>query len=319
MPSFPSLSVVVPNYNHSKYLPAALSAILAQSVQPVEIIVMDDASTDNSTEVIEHFAAENSVVRLVQNEKNIGVMPNVNKGVGLSRGDYVYIAPADDEVVPGFFEKSLRLLARNPHAAFSCAMAEWRETFSTLVWQMGTRMPGEAAYLPPEQLVELGRQGKLCLISSTAVQRRDFLRAAGGFPPQLRWHADWFACYVTGLRHGVCFIPEVLSVANLLSGSFYQAGSKRPQHQEVLRNLLELLHSPPYADVLPRIRDSGGLSLFEWPILRQILARREYRHLINVPLLRQAVRRQAELRGKKLLPNWLARWLLNRFYRRHVA
>src|SRR5436190_4104321 len=200
MAALPPLSVIVPNYNHAKYLPTCLTAILRQSLQPIEIIVLDDASTDNSLEVIRQFAAENPVIRLVQNEKNLGVMPNVNKGVELSRGEYVYIAPADDEVVPGFFEKSLSLLAQYPQAAFSCAMAEWRETCSTLVWQMGTKMPCKAAYLSPDQLVDLGRHGRLCLISSSAVQRRDFLLAAGSFPPQLRWHADWFVCYVTGLR-----------------------------------------------------------------------------------------------------------------------
>jgi glycosyltransferase involved in cell wall biosynthesis len=312
----PSLSVMVPNYNHAKYLPTCLKAILAQSLRPLEIIVLDDASTDNSLEVIRHFVAEHPIIRLVQNEKNLGVMPNLNKGVELSRGEYVYIASADDEVVPGLFEKSMRLLVEHPEAAYCCAMAEWRETFSTLTWQMGTKMPNKECYLAPEELVKLGRQGRLALISSSGVQRRDFLRAAGNFPPQLRWHADWFAFYVTGLRHGVCFIPEVLSVANLLPTSFYQSGSKRLQHQEVLRQLLEMLHSPAYTDVLPRIRESGVLSLFEWPIFRQILARREYRHLINATFLRQAVRRSAELRAKKLLPQWFARWLLNRFYRK---
>lgn len=319
MASLPTLSVVVPNYNHAKYLEVSLPAILRQSVQPLEIIVLDDASTDNSLEVIRRFVAQNPIIRLVQNEKNLGVMPNLNKGVELSRGEYVYIASADDEVVPGLFEKSLRLLAQHPQAAYCCAMAEWRETFSSLVWQMGTNMPQQPGYLPPDDLVQLGRKGKLCLVSSSGVQRRDFLLAAGSFPPPLRWHADWFAFYVTGLRHGVCFIPEVLSLANLLPSSFYQSGSRRLEHRQVLVNLLEMLHSPAYADVLPRIRTSGVLSLFEWPILRLLLARREYRHLINATFLRQALRRSAELRAKKLLPKWLARWLLNRFYRAPTA
>src|SRR3954469_22110395 len=122
MQSLPSLSVVVPNYNHAKYLPTCLTAILGQSVQPFEILVLDDASTDNSLEVIRRFAAEHSLIRLIQNETNLGVMPNLNKGVELSRGEYVYIASADDEVVPGLFEKSLRLLVEHPEAAYCCAM-----------------------------------------------------------------------------------------------------------------------------------------------------------------------------------------------------
>ncbi len=315
----PTLSVVVPNYNHARYLPVCLSNILKQSIQPIEVIVLDDASTDNSLEVIRGFSAQNPVIRLVQNEKNLGVMPNLNKGVELSRGEYVYIASADDVVVAGLFEKSLRLLAQHPQAAYCCAMAEWRETFSGLAWQMGGSMPEKPGYLSPEELVRLGRKGRLCLVSSSGVQRRDFLRAAGSFPPQLRWHADWFAFYVTGLRHGVCFIPEVLSLANLLPTSFYQSGSKRLEHRQVLRNLLDMLHSELYADVLPRIRESGALSLFELPLLRLLISHPKYRHLITPTFLHQALRRSAELRAKKLLPTWLARWLLKRFYRAPVT
>jgi len=311
----PTLSAVVPNYNHAKYLPACLSAILRQSVQPLEVLVLDDVSTDNSLEVIKRIAAQNPLVRLVQNEKNLGVMPNLNKGVELSRGEYVYVASADDEIVPGLFEKSLRLLAQYPQAAFCCAVAEWRETFSGLVWHMAAGMADQPCFLSPDEMVQLGKQGKLALVSSTAVQKREPLRQAGSFPPELRWHADWFATYVTGFRHGVCFVPEVLSLANLLPGSFFQSGKKRREHRQVLLNLLERLHSREYADVLPRLRESGDLSLFGLPLVRLALRQPQYRRVINATLLRRAFRRSAELQAKKLLPVWLARWCLNRFYR----
>src|SRR6267378_1457403 len=106
----PSLSVVVPNYNHARYLPTCLKAILAQSVTPIELIVVDDASTDNSIEVIKQFVTQNPLVRLVQNEKNMGVALTQNRGLTLARGEYIFMQAADDEVLPGLFEKSLRLL-----------------------------------------------------------------------------------------------------------------------------------------------------------------------------------------------------------------
>jgi len=84
--SLPTLSVIIPNYNHGKYLPACLNAILRQSVTPLEVIILDDCSTDNSVEVVERFAAEDPIFRLIRNPKNLGVMPNVNKGVDLARG-----------------------------------------------------------------------------------------------------------------------------------------------------------------------------------------------------------------------------------------
>src|SRR5438477_610601 len=96
--ALPTLSVIVPNYNHARYLDMSLPAILKQSVPPLELIVIDDASTDNSREVLRRFAARNPLVRLVENPKNLGVMPNIRAGVEMARGEYVYVGSADDEI-----------------------------------------------------------------------------------------------------------------------------------------------------------------------------------------------------------------------------
>ncbi|MBM3804581.1 MAG: glycosyltransferase family 2 protein [Acidimicrobiia bacterium] len=86
----PTLSVIIPNYNHAAFLPRSLGAILAQSVQPLEIIVMDDASTDNSVEVIESFVRRHPHIRLHRNARNLGVVANGNRAVDLAQGDYMY-------------------------------------------------------------------------------------------------------------------------------------------------------------------------------------------------------------------------------------
>ncbi len=74
--SLPTVSVILPNYNHAHYLPQCLNAMLDQSVKPTEIIVIDDASTDNSIEVISDYVRRDPVVKLIQNEKNIGNVPS---------------------------------------------------------------------------------------------------------------------------------------------------------------------------------------------------------------------------------------------------
>jgi len=310
----PSLSVIVPNYNHARYLGLSLPTILNQSVPALEVIVLDDASTDNSAEVIQRFAAQSPLVRFVQNERNLGAMANIRKGVDLARGQCIFVAPADDEVVPGLFEKSLTMLARYPQTALCCAAAEWRETFSGLVWHMGGQMPSQPCYLSPEELVRLGKKGRLCIISSTCVIRREALLESSGYIPELRWHADWFASYIPAFRRGVCFIPEVLSLANLLPRSLFQAGRRGPEHRNVLLHLLQLLNTVAYADVRPRVRDSGALSLFSTPMLRIICSRSEFWPYLNLTYLRRTLRRSVELAAKRVLPKWAVRLCLKIFY-----
>jgi glycosyltransferase involved in cell wall biosynthesis len=62
--ALPSISVVVPNYNHASYLPHCLNAILSQSVRPNEVIIVDDGSTDNSVEVVLEFAKKDASTKL---------------------------------------------------------------------------------------------------------------------------------------------------------------------------------------------------------------------------------------------------------------
>lgn len=85
----PGLSVVIPNFNHAQYLPRCLEAILAQSVQPQKFLVIDDASTDDSIQVIESYAHRFPHLRLVRNERNQGVTPTINRELQVAMDDFV--------------------------------------------------------------------------------------------------------------------------------------------------------------------------------------------------------------------------------------
>src|SRR5262245_51198113 len=106
----PTLSVVISNYNHAQFLPEALAAILTQSYAATEVIIIDDASTDNSVDIISDFAKLYRSVRFIRNSSNLGVLHNANQLFKLANAEYLYSAASDDRVLPGFFEKSMKLL-----------------------------------------------------------------------------------------------------------------------------------------------------------------------------------------------------------------
>ena len=88
----PTLSVVLPNYNHAKFIGRALAALLGQERAADEIIVIDDGSTDDSVAVIERIAATAPAIRLLRNPNNVGVIPTLQRGLEAARGKYVYFA-----------------------------------------------------------------------------------------------------------------------------------------------------------------------------------------------------------------------------------
>lgn len=99
----PLVSVIVPNYNYARYLDARLSSILNQTFQDFELILLDDASTDNSLEVLDRYKNDSRVSHLVVNEQNTGSpFKQWMKGIMLAKGEWVWIAEADDLCEPTF-------------------------------------------------------------------------------------------------------------------------------------------------------------------------------------------------------------------------
>jgi glycosyltransferase involved in cell wall biosynthesis len=115
-----TLSVVLPNYNHAKFVGRALTALIRQKRAADEIIVIDDGSTDDSLDVIHGIAARAPAIRVLRNEKNIGVIATLQRGLESARGDYVYFAASDDWVFPDFFALALRQLEANPGVGLYC-------------------------------------------------------------------------------------------------------------------------------------------------------------------------------------------------------
>jgi len=97
------VSVVIPNYNHARYLAQRIDSVLNQSFQDFEILLLDDCSPDNSREILTAYAARDSRIQLVFNEQNSGsTFKQWNKGIALAKGEYVWLAESDDYADPDF-------------------------------------------------------------------------------------------------------------------------------------------------------------------------------------------------------------------------
>ncbi|MGI8967457.1 MAG: glycosyltransferase family 2 protein [Limisphaerales bacterium] len=305
----PTVSVVMPNYNHAEYLLRSLNAIVNQSVPPLELIVIDDCSTDNSISILAEFAQKYSFVRYYRNEKNQGVVKTINDGLDLAKGDYVYFPGADDEICPGFFEKSLQILAKHPQAALCCTIGDWYEVASGWNWQVSVGMSDQPTYFSPDEIVQMERSCKFYMASHTTIFKRSALQEAGKFIPELRWYTDWFATHATGLRHGICYVPEKLALFYIYPTSYFTTGrAGRLAHREVLENLLNYCLRPDYADILQPLRRSAALYEFGLPVLRIILSRRKYWCFLTPLFLFKSLWHSIKLTGKKFMPKFVAEW-----------
>ena len=115
--SLPLVSVIVPNYNHQKYLDHRISSILSQNFDDIEIILLDDQSTDGSLSILKKFDNHEKVSHLVINEKNSGSpFKQWKKGFDLAKGKFIWIAESDDYSSPDFLNELLHFSENNPSA-----------------------------------------------------------------------------------------------------------------------------------------------------------------------------------------------------------
>lgn len=106
----PTVSVIIPNYNHAAYLKQRIDSVIDQTYQDFEVIILDDCSKDDSKNVIEQYRNHPRVSHIVYNEENSGsTFMQWKKGVELAKGEWIWIAESDDWAELTFLEKLLKL------------------------------------------------------------------------------------------------------------------------------------------------------------------------------------------------------------------
>ena len=106
----PLVSVVMPAYNAENYIACAVESVLAQSMGDLELIVLDDGSSDNTAEIVAQIAMRDNRVRLCPNEHNMGTARTRNRGLDLCRGMYAAFLDSDDIWYPKKLEKQLHCM-----------------------------------------------------------------------------------------------------------------------------------------------------------------------------------------------------------------
>jgi glycosyltransferase involved in cell wall biosynthesis len=131
----PRVSVIVPNYNHARFLRQRMTSVLSQTYRDREIILMDDGSKDDSRTVIEGYRGVDGV-RIEYNSQNSGsCFKQWNKGVRMASGQYVWIAESDDDADTHFLEKMVAVLESNPSVGLVMCRME-------LIDENGELIPG---------------------------------------------------------------------------------------------------------------------------------------------------------------------------------
>lgn len=113
---FPYVSIVIPSFNASKYIEACIHSCLDQDTKyPFEIIICDDCSNDKTLSILNFLYKDNPLIKIIKNEKNLGVGLTRNKAIKESMGRYIFLLDADDYIHPSTLEFMVISLELSPN------------------------------------------------------------------------------------------------------------------------------------------------------------------------------------------------------------
>ncbi|MCH9626111.1 MAG: hypothetical protein S4CHLAM123_13030 [Chlamydiales bacterium] len=216
----PLLTVILPNYNHAAFISKAIESVLTQDFSDFELLVLDDASTDTSLEMIKPYLADPRV-HLIPHAKNRGVIALLNEGLQKAQGKYFHGLSADDFYLPYFLSQSIEQLEKYPEVGISLCNERWFFDESS-IFHSRKYIPAVSSpiHYTPQHLPSLFKQTHLYLGGRSCIAKTNLLKKYGGFDPKLLASCDWYALTTIGLKTGIVYIPQELVCWREVSTSF---------------------------------------------------------------------------------------------------
>lgn len=196
----PTVSVVIPCYRYGHFLPAAVASALDQRGVDVEVIVVDDASPDDSAAVARALAAGDDRVRVLAHEQNTGHIATYNDGLALATGDYVALVSADDLLTPDSLSRAAALMEHHPEVGLVYGYAR---SFTGAPPDTSRRVRNWSVYPGRQWLRLAARRGRCFLSSPEAVMRREALAQTDLYDPRLPHSGDFDMWLRTAARWDV--------------------------------------------------------------------------------------------------------------------
>ena len=222
-PAPPAVTVLIGAYNNESTVPRAIASILGQSESSLELIVIDDGSSDRSAAAAQEAIGSDARGRVIRFERNVGIARSLNSGLEFAAAPVIAIQDADDYSAPERLERELGVLAADPGVAV-----------------VGTRMrevDHEGRALRPRTSFASGEVGRVLLRfnpipNGSAAFRRDVARAVGGYDPRYRYAAEYDLWLRIAERHRVLHSTKSSAARARMGGANVAARAERAQLAE---------------------------------------------------------------------------------------
>jgi glycosyltransferase involved in cell wall biosynthesis len=266
------IDVMVTCFNYGHFLRECVESVLAQSHRDLRMVIVDDASTDDTSAVCDELAARDSRVEILRHPVNRGHIPTYNECIAMARDDYLLVLSADDFLLPGALARAIEVLDAQPDVGL--AHGAW------VMYRAGESLPDPAGDSSKAELLDaawfierLAVDNYVC--TATAIVRTATQKRLGGYRGELPHAGDLEMWLRFALHSKVAYVPEPQAAYRRHDGNMSLSYGPVPDLQQ--RSASFQLH---YRDIRRRLPDG---MMVEARIRRQlaILERNIAHHLLR--------------------------------------
>jgi glycosyltransferase involved in cell wall biosynthesis len=324
------VTVVMPAYNRAALIGRALDSIRAQRRWPREVIVVDDASSDDTAAEVERWAERTGFpVRLERLARNGGAAAARNHGMRIAVSTYIAFLDSDDEHLPGALSRLVLALEREPNAVVAFGDATKvtpTRSISGAMFRQKVEFDQVVDPIDPQENLYRLRDAKSTLLKASLIPtcstcfRRDHALAVGGMPTEFRTGEDWLFWLKLTQRGAFMLVADDLSLAHRHPANLTHAASSANTSRDKLVGYLSLLDGSAgitldtrqRAFVAQLVRERAALLRYQ----ASLLGLRDYfRYVLGVP----GYSRKAALAGTIADPKSMLRAFLASFVRPPAA
>ena len=263
------ISVIIPAYNHEKYITEAISSVLNQSYHDLEIIIINDGSTDSTEQRI--LSIHDQRIQYVS-QKNSGAHSTINRGISLAQGEYITILNSDDLYLPQRLETCLNFLEKNTNYSVVMTTVEGIDNRGTPVKKRVTHQVkawldwyiSALPFFNEDKFYPNAFAKNIMITTSNLFVRRKVFQECGGFKG-LRYAHDWDMLLRLARRYQIHLIKEdLLKYRMHPENTVHERDSDLKVQFEVnwliVENLKELKANVPFSEILELLKNNHDLS-----------------------------------------------------------
>ena len=201
----PLVSICIPTYNRANFIAKAIDSALGQTYKNIEVIVVDNASTDNTEKIVKAY--DDPRLKYVRNSENLGLFGNFNRCIELYNGDFLHILHSDEYIEPNFTEKCIRFFEEHQNVQLTCT--SYREEYNDHILPYKL-FPNDMIFTAPNGFKRILSEGLFISCASVMVRRGVYESPdVGKFSLEYPFSGDLYQWLKITKHYDVAYLSDV--------------------------------------------------------------------------------------------------------------